>query len=125
MSSELSQIGANLLDTDLAMSQIGDAQAMQDMLVMLQDALANDVPKVSSLIQAGDVSAANHLLHTLKGFIPIFCRDALCHAVVRVEGLSKAPASPDLAIAYAALRPYLEQLHAEVSAYLADAGKGG
>jgi HPt (histidine-containing phosphotransfer) domain-containing protein len=110
------------LDVALAIEQIGDAHAMQGMLPMLEESLARDVPLISELLAAGDVKAANRLLHALKGFIPIFCGEALCLHVTRVEELSKKGGAPDVRQAYSALRPDLEQLQAEVSDYLNSQG---
>jgi hypothetical protein len=106
------------LDIELALSQIGDVEGMHGMLLMLQEALLRDVPLVASLLQAGDVAAANRVLHALKGFIPIFCQDKLCAHVVRVELLSKDSQSQAVGPAYAVLQPELEQLLREVQDYL-------
>jgi hypothetical protein len=106
------------LDTALALSQIGDAEATQGMLAMLEETLGRDVPHITELLRNGDVVAANHLLHPLKGFIPIFCRQALCDQVAAVEALSKHGDSASVAIAYEGLRPELELLLSEVSSYL-------
>ncbi|NVO05169.1 MAG: Hpt domain-containing protein [Rhodoferax sp.] len=106
------------LDTELALSQIGDAETMNGMLLMLQESLARDIPLVSELLAAGDMAGANRVLHALKGFIPIFCDMPLCEQVVRVEGLSKDSQSTAVAPAYRALRPELERLQSEVAAYL-------
>jgi hypothetical protein len=106
------------LDTALALAQIGDAETMDSMLLMLQESLARDVPLVSDLLQAGDVAAANRVLHALKGFIPIFCQELLCAQVVLVEGMSKDSRSTEVGPAYRGLRPKLEVLLAEVDAYL-------
>ena len=110
------------LDTELALSQIGDAQAMQGMLAMLEESLGHDVPQIEHLLEAGDVVGANHLLHPLKGFIPIFCGPVLCELVTRVEMLSKNGNSTEVATAYALLKPELNQLLSEVSAYLNENG---
>lgn len=117
-----SQAGPEILDIDLALSQIGDVDAMNDMLVMLQESLARDVPQVSTLLQSGDIGGANRLLHALKGFVPIFCPESFCQEVGQVELFSKDLASTNVAPAYANLRPQLEQLLAEVSAYLVAKG---
>ncbi len=114
----MSSIETVHLDTALAMSQIGDAEAMQGMLAMLEETLGRDVPQIAELLSHGDVRGANHLLHPLKGFIPIFCRPALCEDVAKVEGMSKHGDSASVAAAYAELRPELELLMSEVSAYL-------
>jgi hypothetical protein len=122
MATLLSQPGPGILDLDLALAQIGDVDAMNDMLVMLQDSLARDVPAVSTLLHAGDITAANRLLHALKGFVPIFCQAPFCEEVTRVELFSKDPASTEVTSAYSGLRPQLETLLAEVSAYLSANG---
>jgi HPt (histidine-containing phosphotransfer) domain-containing protein len=106
------------LDTALALSQIGDVDAMNGMLLLLDEALARDVTEISALLLRDDVVNANRLLHSLKGFLPIFCLQALCDQVVEVEALSKNTDAPTLATAYAALRPQLESLRLEVQAYL-------
>ena len=106
------------LDTALALSQIGDAETMNSMLLMLQESLARDLPLVSALLQSGDVAAASRVLHSLKGFLPIFCQEPLCAQVVSVEALSKDSLSAAVGPAYSALKPGLEILLAEVNAYL-------
>jgi HPt (histidine-containing phosphotransfer) domain-containing protein len=110
------------LDIALALEQIGDAQAMQGMLSMLEESLARDIPRVADLLDAGDVKGANRLLHGLKGFVPIFCVEALCAHVTRVEEFSKTADSGPVAQAYATLMPDLEQLQAEVAMYLNEQG---
>lgn len=110
------------LNIALALEQIGDAQAMQGMLTMLEESLARDVPRIADLLSAGDVRAANRLLHGLKGFIPIFCADALCSHVTRVEEMSKTGEASDVSMAYAVLMPDLELLQSEVAGYLNDQG---
>jgi len=106
------------LDVDLAMSQIGDVQAMQGMLSMLEDSLARDVPAIAELLKVGDAAGANRLLHRIKGFIPLFCGPALSEHVAQVEMLSKQAGSTAVGPAYDDLMPELEQLLADVSNYL-------
>lgn len=122
MASLLPQSDPIYLDTDLAVSQIGDVQAMQGMLTMLEESLGRDIPLIAQLLVAGDVVGANRLLHSLKGFIPIFCGPALSELVAQVEMLSKDTQSTTIGPAYAELQPELQQLLAEVSAYLNDNG---
>lgn len=106
------------LDVDLAMSQIGDVQAMQGMLTMLEESLGRDIPSIAALLANGDVVGANRLLHPLKGFIPIFCGPVLSELVAQVEMLSKDASSTAVGPAYAKLMPELNQLLSEVSVYL-------
>lgn len=118
MPSPSSNAGAIYLDTGLALSQIGDPEAMNGMLGMLRDTLAQDLPLIDKYMRSGDIAGANRLLHALKGFIPVFCQPELCAHVIRVEALSKDSQSTTAAPAYALLKPQLDQLLAEVGAYL-------
>ena len=122
MSTQIPEASQTYFDIDLALSQIGDLDSLNSMLLMLQESLTSDLPKIASLLQQGDVPAANRLLHALKGFIPIFCRESLCSHVVRVEGLSKLGPSAALVPAYAALQPELAQLLCEVTSHLSAHG---
>jgi HPt (histidine-containing phosphotransfer) domain-containing protein len=88
------------------------------MLDMLQASLDRDVPLIAQLLAQQDVGAANRLLHSLKGFIPIFCVDALCDHVAQVEQMSKTLGSAEVGSAYALLAPKLQQLQAEIDQYL-------
>lgn len=106
------------LDIDRALAQIGDVSALHEMLDMLQDTLDRDVPQISKLLEGQDVKAANRLLHSLKGFIPIFCVDALCEHVAQVEILSKTQGSAEVGAAYLNLAPKLQQLQTEIDHYL-------
>ena len=106
------------LDVERALAQIGEVSALQEMLGMLQDSLGRDVPLIAQLLAEQDVSAANRLLHSLKGFIPIFCVDALCDHVAQVEMMSKTQGSAEVGLAYALLEPKLQQLQTEIDQYL-------
>jgi HPt (histidine-containing phosphotransfer) domain-containing protein len=106
------------LDIERALAQIGEVSALHEMLDMLQDTLDRDVPQISKLLEGQDVKAANRLLHSLKGFIPIFCVDALCDHVAQVEMLSKTQDSAEVGAAYLNLAPKLQQLQTEIDHYL-------
>jgi len=110
------------LDIQLALEQIGDSQAMHGMLAMLEESLARDIPKIGQLLEEGDLPTANRVLHSIKGFIPIFCVETLCTHVARVELLSKNGDWAEISKAYAELKPDLQLLQAEVASYLNDQG---
>lgn len=110
--------GFTYLDVNRALEQVGDVEALHDMLDMLQSSLDRDLPQIESLLAQGDVRSANRLLHALKGFIPIFCVDALSDHVASVESLSKTGSAIEVAAAYAPLAPKLQALQAEVDAHL-------
>lgn len=104
-----------------ALEQIGDEGALREMLPMVLESLRNDVPAIAGLLANGDVQGANHLLHPLKGFIPIFCTNELYERVSEVEHMSKKGEAGAVAAAYAQLAPELRLLEAEVAAYLGQA----
>lgn len=106
------------LDVERALAQIGEVSALHEMLGMLQTSLDRDIPQVAQFLVAQDVGAANRLLHSLKGFLPIFCVDALCDHVEQVEMMSKTQGSAEVGQAYALLAPKLQQLQSEIAQYL-------
>lgn len=110
------------LDIELAIRQIGDAQAMQGMLPILEESLARDIPRIAQLLAQDDVDSASRVLHSLKGFIPIFCGEALCTLVSTVYELSKKGNAQDVRAAYAQLKPDLELLQSEVVGYMDENG---
>lgn len=118
MSSLLPDLPPVHLDTDSALAQIGDVESLVGMLGMLEETLTRDIPAIESLLAAHDVVGANRLLHPLKGFLPIFCRPQLCEHVTLVEVLSKDASCTSVGPAYAELKPELQLLLSEVSAYL-------
>lgn len=110
--------GFEYLDVDRALEQIGEVEALHEMLDMLQASLDRDLPQIPALLTQGDVKGANRLLHALKGFIPIFCNDTLCEHVAAVELVSKSGTAVEVAVAYAPLEPKLRQLQAEIDAHM-------
>lgn len=107
------------LDIARALDQIGDEQALRGMLPMLQELLERDVPQIAHLLANQDARAANPLLHSLKGCMPIFCAPALCEHLAQVEHMSKAGNSSELSDAFSLLSPKLQALQTEVAQYLA------
>lgn len=108
----------SFLDVERALAQIGEVSALHEMLDMLQASLDRDVPLIAQLLTDQDVGAANRLLHSLKGFIPIFCVDALCDHVAQIELMSKTQGSAEVGQAYALLAPKLQQLQTEIDQYM-------
>ena len=106
------------LDIPRALEQVGDEQALQNMMPMLQEMLDRDLPLISQSLANGDVRGANPLLHSLKGCLPIFCEQTLCTHLAQVEQLSKAGGSTEVSAAYATLGPKLQGLQLEVKQYL-------
>ena len=118
MSSSFTEPEFIFLDIAAATERVGGAEALQGLMTMLEESLARDIPRISELLAGGDVRAANRLLHGLKGFIPIFCVEALCEHVKTVEELSKQGAVEVVVPAWEGLRPDLDTLLDEVVDYL-------
>ena len=110
--------GFEYLDVDRALEQIGDVAALHEMLDMLQSSLDRDLPHINALLAHGDAKGANRVLHALKGFIPIFCVEALCEHVTAVELISKTGTAQEIAAAFATLEPKLRQLQTEIDTHM-------
>lgn len=104
------------LSIDRAMEYVSEMDGVMGLLATLQASLEADLPRIQSLLDAGDLPGANHLLHQLKGFAPVFCVDTLVADVVRVEGLSKGSDLQAVRSAYVQLAPRLQQFLSEVQA---------
>ena len=107
------------LSIDRVMEYVADLQGVQTLLVTLQQSLQDDLPRLQAQLDAGNLPAAQQVLHQIKGFAPVFCPDELVAEVVRVEGLSKGTDLQAVRAAYAQLSPQLQRLLDEVQAHLA------
>lgn len=113
------EVDSHFLDLHEAEHKIGDRDAMHDMLRMLSDLLDSEAPLIDTSLLSGDLAAAASSLHSLKGCLPIFCREDICQAVAAAESAAKSGLLPEASPAIAQLRPALAQLSAEIHAYLA------
>ena len=98
-----------------ALEYLVDRQGVRDMLPHLMKSLDRDVPDITQMLLAGNSAEAALRLHSLKGFLPIFCYPDLFSELVRVEKLCKAGPSADLQEAYGALALQLQGLARDVS----------
>ena len=97
-----------------AVDYLGDRQGVRDMLPLLKQSLARDVPELTQLLAKGDTVEAAARLHSLKGFLPIFCYPTLVEELVRIEKWCKSGPDPELPGAYGALALQLQRLGQEV-----------
>lgn len=107
------------LDVQRALRQVGNVEALRNMLPMLQELLERDVPQIAHLLDTEDATGASRLLHSLKGCMPIFCTPTLCEHLEKVEQLSKSGVALEVGRAYSALMPQLQALQLEIDRYLA------
>ena len=102
-----------------ALEFLGDSRGVRDLLPALCTALSKDVSEIAHLLAQGNAGDAAARLHSLKGFVPVFCFPALAEELTRVERLSKMGASSELTASFAALAPALQRLGEEGAHYLA------
>jgi len=101
-----------------AMAFLGDAQAVGDLLAPLVRSLDTDLPQIEHLLDGGDLATVARMLHSMKGFVPVFCFDALAQELVRVEKAARAIDSLAVRADVAALLPRLRRLAGEAQDYL-------
>ncbi|HMS07460.1 MAG TPA: Hpt domain-containing protein [Burkholderiaceae bacterium] len=106
----------SLLELGRALEFVGEEDQIDTMLGMLRDSLETDIPAIDQCIAGGDVRGANRLLHPLKGFMPVFCVVTLVDKLFLAEKISKGDDLASLRDAWAALRPDLVALKAEIEA---------
>jgi HPt (histidine-containing phosphotransfer) domain-containing protein len=108
-------------DRDKGVGMMGSDASLRKIMVSVEASLVSGIPQIQSALLADDVAAANRLLHAIKGYVPIFCSDALVAHVVQVEQLSKTESAAVVAPAFAALAPEFEALLMEIRTYIAQA----
>ncbi|WP_309376936.1 Hpt domain-containing protein [Rhodoferax sp.] len=106
------------LDVERGVGMMGSEAALRKILAAVVASMSADVPSIDAALQAGDVVSANRLLHAIKGYMPIFGRDALIERVVAVEKLSKTESAAVVQALYRQLEPELHGLLAEIQLFL-------
>ena len=101
-----------------AMEFLGDAQAVRDLLAPLVRALDADLPHIEQLLEGGDLATLARMLHSMKGFVPVFCFEPLAQELVRVEKAARALDTLAVRADVAALLPRLRRLAGEAQDYL-------
>lgn len=106
------------LDVPAALSVIGDVSALRDMLYMLADLLAQDLPKIQQAILTQDLPVAARLLHSIKGCMPIFCTPPICDQLATVELHAKKGEAGLAQQGFELLRPAVAALELEIQRHL-------
>jgi HPt (histidine-containing phosphotransfer) domain-containing protein len=101
-----------------ALGFLGDDSGVRDLLPALCTALAKDVPDIADQLAQGRAADATARLHSLKGFVPVFCFAPLVEELTRVERLCRSGEHADVVASYAALAPALRRLGEEAAHYL-------
>jgi HPt (histidine-containing phosphotransfer) domain-containing protein len=110
--------GFQVLNPQGALEFLGDTQAVYGLLGPLAQSLEKDIANLEQLLAQGDLPEVAGVLHSLKGFLPVFCHAAFNAQLVGVEKKIRLHDSPALRDEARALIPTLHQLKAEARAYL-------
>ncbi|MEI7514086.1 MAG: Hpt domain-containing protein [Betaproteobacteria bacterium] len=110
------------LNVQGALDYLGDTQALRGMLPTLCTTLGKDIPAISQLLDQGERHAAARCLHSLKGFVPVFCHNDVALELEVVERLCRGTDASALDAAFAHVAPVLLALADEAAHYLAQPG---
>jgi len=110
--------GDAVFDPALGIEALGSDESFHLILESVLESMASNLPEIRQALNAGDVAAANSLLHSIKGYVPLMCTDRLVELVTHVEGVSKTAVAAVVMPLYAELEPVLAQLLVEIRAYL-------
>jgi len=110
--------GFQVLNPQGALEFLGDIQSVCDLLGPLAQSLEKDIASLELLLAQGDLPATAGILHSLKGFLPVFCHAAFNVQLAGVEKKIRLHDSPESRDDVQALLPTLHQLKAEAQAYL-------
>jgi phosphoglycerate kinase len=110
---------ASDFDAQRGLSMMGSADTLRKILRTVVVSLSTNLPAIDAALAECDMVTVNGLLHSLKGYVPIFCSDALVAQVVDTERTSKTGSAAEVAPLYAQLAPKLEALLIEIKVYIA------
>lgn len=105
-----------------AIEFLGDRQAVTELLQPLVLSLTKDIGEVERLLGLGDMPGVARTLHSLKGFIPVFCHAEFAAQLVDIEKRSRSDSSPQMVEQVQALLQPLRQLVQESNSFLQQAG---
>jgi hypothetical protein len=112
-------LAASDFDAQRGLSMMGSAGTLRKILHTVVDSLSTNLPAIDAALTKNDMVTVNGLLHGMKGYVPIFCSDALIAQVVDAERTSKTGSAAEVAPLYAQLAPKLEALLIEIKGYIA------
>lgn len=107
------------LDPARGTDMMGSEASLLKILKTVETSLVSSLPEIEQALAQDDVKTVNRLLHSIKGYAPIFCTEALAAHVAQVEGVSKTETAAALRPLVAALLPQLALLLTEIRAYSA------
>ena len=97
------------LDLSQAAQYAVDAALLPSLIETFAGSLAKERIAIESLLMGDDGAAVRMSLHSLKGFVPIFCETVLAQEVIQLEALGRKESLDSL-------RPRLKLLVAQLLA---------
>jgi HPt (histidine-containing phosphotransfer) domain-containing protein len=104
-----------------AIEFLGDEQAVSELLEPLVMSLTKDIGEIERLLGQADMPGVARTLHSLKGFIPVFCHAEFAAQLVNIEKRTRTDASPQMVEQVQALLQPLRQLVQESKSFLQQA----
>lgn len=97
------------LDLSQAAQYAVDAALLPSLIETFAVSLAKERLAIESLLSGDDAAAVRMSLHSLKGFVPIFCATVMAQEVIQLEALGRKESMDSL-------RPRLKQLVSQLLA---------
>jgi|GEM_PF-673429 hypothetical protein len=101
------------LDLSQAAQYAVDAALLPGLMETFAGSLAKERLAIDALLSGDDGAAVRMSLHSLKGFVPIFCEPVLAQEVIQLETLGRKESLDSL-------RPRLKQLVSQLLALESD-----
>ena len=109
---------APFLDLSQAQDIAGAPGPLQDLVRSFRDSLHAELSQLAQALAEHDEAQVQHSLHSLKGFIPLFCKADMTHALVQLYQASRSQPWEATAQGCEALLPSWHTLLEEVEAWL-------
>jgi HPt (histidine-containing phosphotransfer) domain-containing protein len=107
-----------LLDLTRAKEFAVQDDQLIELVVTFETSLVNEMGIIQSALASGDALKVEHALHALKGFMALFAVAPMAQSIADLYQTSRQAPLAMTGAAFTALVPNLEQLLAEVRAYL-------
>jgi hypothetical protein len=106
------------LDFSEARAIAMDEAQLQQLVSTFHESLAPEIAALQAAFDAGDAERVGHTLHTLKGFLPLFCTPQVGQAFIDLYHQSRHAPLSETRARYESLAPVLVALEKEVRAWL-------
>ena len=109
---------SQMLDLTRAKEFAKEPEQLQQLLVTFEHSLAQELLELDAAFTNGNTQKAEHALHALKGFLPMFTGDSLGGSVIELYARSRQQPFELTKSQFTTLVPSLELLLTQVRARL-------